>query len=72
MAKLQYKSKIEDTFHCNNLKAVWDGMKAMTSQQNTYNRPISIDGFNSNIASLQMLFNDKNGFTHAQSDLFDV
>jgi len=47
-------------------------MKAMTSQQNTYNRPISIDGFNSNIASLQMLFNDKNGFTHAQSDLFDV
>ena len=48
-AKLQYKNRIEEKFHSNDLKAVWDGMKAMTSQDgNKKNRPITIDGFNSN------------------------
>lgn len=31
-AKLEYKGKIEEKFHANDLKAVWDGMKVMTGQ----------------------------------------
>lgn len=43
-AKLQYKRKIEEKFQSNNLKAVWDGMKAMTGQRREQSRPISISG----------------------------
>jgi len=52
-------------------------MKAMPCQQNTYNRSISIDGFNSNIElvnalnDLYLCFRDEHDFTNAHSDHFD-
>ncbi len=45
--KLQCKNRAEEKFHSNDLKAVWAGMTAMTSQSNKRNRWIHVDGFES-------------------------
>jgi len=47
-AKLQYKQKLEEKFHSNDLGAVWDGMKAMTGQKKRQNRPINIADLSDN------------------------
>ena len=77
-AKLQYKSRTEEKCHSNDLKAVWDGMKAMTSQGNKKHRSITIDGFDSNselanaLNDFYLCFNDEHDFTNVHSDLFDM
>ncbi len=77
-AKLQYKSKIEGKFHSNDLRAVWDGMKAMTGQDKRKNSgSVTIDGFDSNselanaLNDFYLRFNDEHDFTKARCDILD-
>lgn len=76
-AKLQYKSEIEEKFHSNDLRAVWDGMKAMTGQDKKNPGSVIIDGFDSNLGLANALndfylrFNDEHDFTKDHGNFVD-
>ena len=69
--------KIEEKFSRNDLRAVWDGMKAMTGQDKRQNRQINFAGFseNSELANafndIYSRFDDEYDFSIAYSNLCD-